>query len=122
MRTIIKSARQLRSHMTDVEQVLWQRLRMRQMNGLKFRRQHPCGQYIIDFACLENKLGIEVDGGQHDSNVEKDNLRTQWLASHGWTILRFWNHEVLKEIEAVLAEVNQYCSICANPAPKVKIE
>lgn len=104
----INNARYLRSHMTDAEQKLWQQLRRRQIGGLKFRRQHPCGSYILDFACLPIKLAVEVDGGQHMEALHADNQRTIWLKLNGWTVLRFWNHEVLQECEAVLAVINQH--------------
>ncbi len=71
-------------------------LRYRQIGGYKFRRQHPVGQYIVDFACLEKKLIIEVDGGQHAQQVEDDNARTEWLRSQGLPGLRFWNNQVLE--------------------------
>lgn len=98
-------ARQLRSEMTDAESYLWQRLRSRQIHGLKFRRQHPVGKFILDFACIEAKLIIEVDGGQHNEMQIQDNQRTAWLEAQGWKVLRFWNNEVLQNIEGVLVEV-----------------
>lgn len=98
-------ARQLRSEMTDAESYLWQSLRSRQIHGLKFRRQHPVGKFILDFACIEAKLIIEVDGGQHNEMQIQDNQRTAWLEAQGWKVLRFWNNEVLQNIEGVLVEV-----------------
>lgn len=109
--TIKSYARQLRSEMTDAEQKLWQHLRMRQIAGLKFRRQHPCGPFILDFACLQIKLAIEVDGGQHNENKQKDIERTLYLQKNGWTVLRFWNNEVLQEIDAVLMVIHQSCHL-----------
>jgi len=97
--------RALRSNLTDAEQALWRVLRGRQIAGLKFRRQHPFGNYILDFVCLENKLVIEVDGGQHCSQSEYDEIRTKQLQSAGFYVLRFWNNEVLGEIEAVKAKI-----------------
>ncbi len=73
------NARSLRREMTDAEQLLWRYLRMRQMHGLKFRRQHPCGHFILDFACVEIKLAIELDGGQHGERINQDTKRTMWL-------------------------------------------
>ena len=93
--------RTLRDEMTDAEKVLWRVLRSRQVSGLKFRRQHPFGDYILDFVCLESKLVIEVDGGQHGERAEEDEIRTQNLLTAGFRVLRFWNNEVLQEIEAV---------------------
>lgn len=98
-------SRKLRSEMTDAESCLWRRLRARQIHGLKFRRQHPVGKYILDFACIEARLVIEVDGGQHYELQNQDSKRSAWLESQGWKVLRFWNNEVLQNIEGVLAEV-----------------
>ena len=93
-------ARALRNHPTDTERALWRHLRQRQFKGFKFRRQHPIGSYIVDFVCLENKLIIEVDGGQHAASAQ-DLGRTSWLEDRGFRVLRFWNNQVLSEIEAV---------------------
>jgi very-short-patch-repair endonuclease len=98
-------ARQLRSEMTVAESHLWQQLRSRQIHGLKFRRQHPVGKYILDFACIEAKLAIEVDGGQHNEMQIYDDQRTAWLEAQGWKVLRFWNNEVLQNNEGVLEKV-----------------
>ena len=94
-------ARRLRTEMTDAEKHLWRHLRMRQMAGMKFRRQHPLGVYLLDFVCLEAKLVIEVDGGQHAEQADADRSRTAWIELQGFKVLRFWNHEVLQEIESV---------------------
>lgn len=104
------NSRQLRKAMTDAEQQLWRYLRMRQMHGLKFRRQHPCANFILDFACVEIKLAIELDGGQHQLQIEYDALRTQYLSNQGWQILRFWNNEVLHQINSVLERIHEHCS------------
>lgn len=98
-------SRQLRRDMTIAEKHLWRRIRMQQM-GVKFRRQHPAGAYILDFACIESKLAVELDGGQHSELQARDNERTLWLESQGWKVLRFWNNEVLQDIESVLTEIN----------------
>ena len=92
--------------MTDAEKHLWRRIRMQQM-GVKFRRQHPAGNYILDFACIELKLTVELDGGQHAELKTHDHVRTLWLESQGWKVLRFWNNEVLQDIESVLTEINR---------------
>ena len=102
MTTSIQKARALRSNLTDAEQFLWQRLRYRQIEGHKFRRQRPVGPYIVDFVCLEVKLIIEVDGGQHSDNKTYDMVRDRWLEEEGYRVLRFWNNEVLKNIEGVI--------------------
>ena len=93
--------RTLRHEMTDAEKALWRILRCRQVSGLKFRRQHPCGDYILDFVCLDKKLVIEVDGGQHGERTEYDEIRTLNLLTAGFCVLRFWNNEVLHDIEVV---------------------
>ena len=80
-------------------------LRHRQIGGYKFRRQHPVGGYIVDFACLEKKLIIEVYGGQHGQQVEDDNARTEWLQSQHLKALRFWNNQILKELDSVKATI-----------------
>jgi very-short-patch-repair endonuclease len=95
-------SRKLRSELTAAETHLWQHLRARQVCGKKFRRQHPIGNYILDFACIDAKLAIEVDGGQHNELQSHDNQRTAWLEMQGWKVLRFWNNEVLENIEGVL--------------------
>jgi len=96
-----KLQRRLRNDMTDAELRLWQCLRRRQMDGSRFRRQHPFRNYILDFVCLEKMLVIEVDGGQHRENVERDEARTVRLSAAGFRVLRFWDNEVLGDIEAV---------------------
>jgi adenine-specific DNA-methyltransferase len=91
--------------MSDAEQALWNVLRGRQVSDLKFRRQHPFGAYILDFVCLENKLVIEVDGGQHGEKARYDENRTQELQAAGFQVLRFWDNEVLKDIESVKEKI-----------------
>jgi|SRR4029077_825270 len=94
-------AQMLRKRMTDAERRLWSKLRMRQVEGFRFRRQAPVGPYVVDFICLELKLIIEVDGGQH-ATPQADAKRTAWLESEGYRVIRFWNNDVLKNTEAVL--------------------
>ncbi|RYF41875.1 MAG: endonuclease domain-containing protein [Comamonadaceae bacterium] len=100
-------ARVLRQGQTDAEQLLWFRLRNRQVLGLKFRRQHPIGKYFADFACIEIGLVIELDGGQHVEQVEADDARAEAMARLGFQTLRFWNHEVLTETDAVMEKIRQ---------------
>lgn len=103
----IAKARILRGQLTDAERALWRRLRRRQLHGHKFRRQHPRGSYILDFVCLEKKLVVEVDGGQHALQTEHDSIRDEWLQRGGFRVLRFWNTQVLKEMDAVLEEISR---------------
>jgi len=95
-------SRKLREQMTDAERKLWKVLRKKQMNGYKFRRQYPVRKYILDFVCLDTRLVIEVDGGQHQESVANDQERTLWLEQQGFKVLRFWNNEVLDNLYAVL--------------------
>jgi len=95
------SARRLRKHPTDAERLLWRHLRLRQLGGYKFRRQQPLGPYIVDFVCLEQRLIVEVDGGQHAEQTEDDAQRTAWLEAEGFRVLRFWNTEVLQDTKTV---------------------
>ena len=101
----INRARKLRRNPTDVEKKLWRLLRDRQLLGFKFRRQHPIGKYVADFCCFEKKLIVEVDGGQHAIAANRDEERTLALKREGFRVLRFWNHEILQNIEGVLAVV-----------------
>ncbi|HEX9667547.1 MAG TPA: endonuclease domain-containing protein [Thermodesulfobacteriota bacterium] len=94
-------AQALRKNPTDAERKLWAHLRLLQLGGYKFRRQHSLGPYIVDFICIEKKLIIEVDGGQHDDNKFYDSKRDKWLENKGFRVLRFWNNEVLTYIENV---------------------
>ncbi len=100
-------ARQLRRNATDAESLLWQLLRNRQLDGWKFRRQHPVGPYILDFYCHEAGLAVELDGSQHAEPAQAgyDAERTQALETGGIRVLRFWNNEVLKNTNAVLQEI-----------------
>jgi very-short-patch-repair endonuclease len=96
-------SRQLRVNATEAERQLWQRLRSRQLGGLKFRRQSTIGPYIVDFLCVEARLVVEADGGQHAA--ETDAARSAWLESRGFRILRFWNHDILGNIHGVLESI-----------------
>ena len=91
--------------MTDAERALWGVLRSRQLQGFKFRRQHPIGKFVVDFVCLERKLILELDGGHHAEQIEADAERTAFLESLGFRVLRFWNNEVLTELEGVAQQV-----------------
>ncbi len=98
-------ARALRKNQTAAERRLWSAIRNRRLAGCKFRRQHPINNFIVDFACLERKLVIEVDGGQHAEEIKKDAERTTALEKVGFRVLRFWNHDVLKNMDAVLETI-----------------
>jgi very-short-patch-repair endonuclease len=101
--------KELRKRQTDAEGWLWHRLRNRQIEGFKFRRQHRIGHYVVDIMCLEKKLIIEIDGGQHNEvlNQARDRMRTNWLEKEGYQLLRFWDNEVLTNIEGVLKLIRQ---------------
>ena len=117
----VERARELRKHMTDAERLLWSRLRRRQVHGLHFRRQHPLGPFIADFACTQAGLVIELDGGQHVQARDKDAARTRWLVQSGYRVLRFWNNDVLTQIDAVLqviATMTQAPPTHPPPAPR----
>lgn len=92
------------------------RLRARQINGLKFRRQQPIGRYIVDFCCLEHKLVVEIDGGHHARQVHSDRVRTEFLAGFGFRIIRFWDHEVLGDPDAVLNKIAESANL-PHPGP-----
>lgn len=98
-------ARSLRSDMTDAEQKIWQAIRGEQIKGHKFRRQYVIGSYITDFACINEKLLIELDGGQHQDQMEYDAKRTEFLLAHGWRVLRFWNNDVMVNMDGVLFSI-----------------
>ena len=102
-------ARELRKRQTDAERALWSELRNKQIEGVKFRRQQPIGPYIVDFVSLERKLIIEIDGGQHNERKvrEEDQEREEWLKEKGYQILRFWNNDVLTNIEGVLERIKE---------------
>jgi very-short-patch-repair endonuclease len=98
----VQRAKALRRRITDAEVKLWLRLNNRQLGGHKFRKQVPIAPYIVDFACLELKLIVEADGGQHDENRAKDEKRTAYLEGRGYRVLRFGNTDVLRNIDGVV--------------------
>ena len=95
-------AKHLRQTSTDTEHVLWKQLRAKRFERLKWRRQEPIGNYIVDFVCYEKRIIIECDGSQHLVQKEKDLIRDEWLKQRGYKILRFWNHEILQNLDIVL--------------------
>jgi len=104
-------AKKLRKEQTDAEKALWRLLRNRQMGELKFRRQQPIEKYIVDFVCFEKKLVMEIDGGQHgtEEGLKKDAIRDEWFHARGYKVLRFSNHEVLKNPDGVLLTILKSC-------------
>ena len=107
-----RRARRLRANLTDAEQTLWRALRRNRIAGLNFRRQHPIGAFTLDFYCPSLRLGIEIDGGQHAQTIgqRKDRQRTAWLASKGIEVVRFWNNDVLSNLNGVLSEIVRIAS------------
>ena len=104
---LLQAARDLRQHMIDAEQCLWQCLRSKQLDGCRFRKQHPIARFVLDFYCPSAKLAIEIDGSQHNtlSGRAGDEERTRCLNAHGIRVLRFWNHEVLQDLPGVLERI-----------------
>jgi len=98
-------ARSLRKQASEAERVLWRHLRGRHMKGYKFRRQVVIEPYIVDFVCLDAKLIIEADGGQHVDQASYDARRTARLAAKGYRVMRFWNNEILGDIHNVLEQI-----------------
>jgi very-short-patch-repair endonuclease len=110
--------RSLRNAPTDAERVLWRHLKSRQIEGCKFRRQHPYGDYIVDFACLERRVIVEVDGSQHFDAAPYDEKRSRFLRLAGFKVLRFWNNKVFGELEGVLEVIRrELVARCVNPSP-----
>jgi very-short-patch-repair endonuclease len=100
----------LRTNSTDAEKRLWQALRNRQLQGHKFRRQHPIPPYVVDFVCLEYRLIVELDGGQHAEAQVYDSTRTEALERLGYKVLRFWNNELFENTQGVLERVLEQLS------------
>ena len=105
VRKIVQRSRELRKNLAFAERKLRQHMRDKQIENFRFRRQRPIGKYILDFICLEAKLVIELDGGQHAEQQKYDDARTSFLESEGLLVLRFWNNEVIENIEGVLERV-----------------
>ena len=107
---IILRARGLRSNMTTAELKLWAELKGRQLEGVKFRRQHPISPYIVDFYAPQLKLVIEVDGDTHDEQKKYDSRRTDYLKRKGYDILRFTNEEIYQDLMGVLEKLRELCA------------
>ena len=104
---ITEAAKELRQRQTEAERILWLKLRDKQLKGIKFRRQEPIGNYIVDFVSFEQRLIIEIDGSPHSEKQtkEKDIQRSLWLRGEGFRILRFWNSEISRDVEGVLTKI-----------------
>lgn len=110
-------AKNLRRNQTDAERKLWRHLRNRRCAAFKFRRQHILGLYIVDFICLEQKRIVEIDGGQHAAHIHYDAKRTAFLESLGFNVIRFWNNDVLNNIDGVLEVIHDALTGSPHPDP-----
>jgi very-short-patch-repair endonuclease len=110
-------SRSLRRNQTEAEKRLWYHLRNRALTGWKFRRQHPIGPHIADLVCIEARLVVEIDGGQHQERVDQDSRRTVSLEAHGYRVIRFWNNDVLSNTEAVLSAILAALGPSPQPSP-----
>ena len=109
--------------MTEAERKLWRALYGGQIDGLKFRRQRGIDSYVVDFSCPAALLVIELDGGQHADRTEQDALRTRALEKHGYTVIRFWNHEVMQNLDGVLEEIQRVArALTTSPWPSPPAE
>ena len=101
----VQRARELRRNETEVERRLWYAIRDRGIAGAKFRRQVSVGPYVADFACITHKLVIELDGGQHAENTQADAARTRILGARGFRVLRFWNNDVIENLDGIIETI-----------------
>jgi very-short-patch-repair endonuclease len=106
---LTRLAKNLRKNSTDAEHILWHQLRAKQLSGTKFRRQQPIKNYIVDFVSFEKRIIIELDGGQHAENAQEDHERDGILSEEGFKVLRFWNNEVLENLDGVLEKIRRIC-------------
>ena len=117
-----RRSRELRVNATEAERKLWPHLSARKFKGVRFNRQFPIGQFICDFVSRETRLVIEIDGGQHATNVDYDQRRTRFLEAQGYHVIRFWNAEVLDNIEGVLAVIGKALDDMPSPSPSRRRE
>ncbi len=117
-RSLGSYARELRNNGTDAERLLWRYLRNSQLAGVKFRRQQPIENYIVDFVAFAPRLVIELDGGQHAKTRRYDEKRDACLRRNKFVVLRFWNHEVFDNIEGVLEVIARQCGESTTPTPR----
>jgi very-short-patch-repair endonuclease len=118
-----KRARQLRTNQTDAERKLWRHLRLLKPHGFHFRRQVPIDRYIVDFACYSTRLVIELDGGQHNfsGHARVDRARDTYLQEQGFRVLRFWNNDVLQNVEGTMQRIMATLTLetpTPNPSPQ----
>ncbi|MBI5695366.1 MAG: endonuclease domain-containing protein [Nitrospirae bacterium] len=111
---LMQTAKDLRNNPTDAERYLWEQLGNKRLDGHKFRKQQRIGNFIVDFACMEKKLLIELDGEVHLTQKEKDAKRDQWLECEGYKVIRFWNSELHNNLEGVLEEIRKHLD---SPTP-----
>jgi very-short-patch-repair endonuclease len=111
---IERRASELRRQMTSAESKLWQAIRRKQLDGLRFRAQHPVGRFILDFYCPEHKLVVEVDGSIHEDNKERDEERTACLAAFGYIVVRVQNSEIETNLSAVLKVIRDTVNLNGN--------
>jgi very-short-patch-repair endonuclease len=107
----------LRQNRTDAERAVWARLRRKQLDGIRFRQQVPLGPYVVDFLCPEQRLIIEIDGGQHMLATNADDERTAWLEARGFRVVRFWNNDVLKNLDGVIESILAALRAEVSPPP-----
>src|ERR1700749_1715708 len=114
-----KTAKRLRANTTAAEDILWRHLRRLEIKGSHFRRQVPIGPYVADFACLKERLIIEVDGSQHgeDDNSRRDEVRTRWLNSEGYRVMRFWNNDVMSNAQSVMEAIHDASAVTPPRLP-----
>ncbi|MFV1983533.1 MAG: endonuclease domain-containing protein [Thiohalomonadales bacterium] len=117
LKILTTRARDLRKNSTDAEQLLWKHLRGRRLEGFKFKRQLVIEPYIVDFVCLDVKLIVEADGGQHSEQIVYDNKRTTRLEYLGYRVLRFWNNDILNETQSVLETIRLALIEVPSPQP-----
>ena len=115
-------SRDLRQNATESERLLWRYLSARKLVGLRFNRQFPIGQFICDFVCREKRLVIEIDGGQHAQVIGYDQRRTAFLEAQGYKVIRFWNSEVMHNLDGVLSTIERVVADMSSPSPSRRRE
>ncbi len=111
-------AKNLRTNQTDAEKLLWKHLKSKRLTDTEFRRQQPIGNYIVDFVSFDEKLIVELDGGQHFEDKKRDQKRDNWFIGEGFKVLRFWNNDVLRNTECVLETIMKEISPSPTPSPQ----